>query len=603
MSSMKNAAATAASGPGSADRAAGSPRRTRKEVAVFTRDDEFLLALGPSLDDRYRSRPSDGRDEWETSLRGRRGVALVDAASIGEAADLVRRLESQCPDFSIVVFASAARSDEWKSALSRGAIARVFERESATATQFAEALESGSRAAADSADRPHAAQNVPGDAGGTGGSRSLLIAGAAIAAVLVAAGAWYALSGKTPESAPAAPVADPATASASQATPEPAAPAMPQTASVPELLSAARMAFSEQRYVEPANNNALDLYTRVLAAEPGNAEAEDGVSRVISVASTLLEAEIRSGKLDEATSLLARLRAVAPDDPMLTAYEQELASAKPRWLATRAREALGDDQVALAERLTEELAATGAERATVQELRRAIDAKRKDGEIGKAVAEARSALTPALLLDGSANGPRAKLTQLQQLDRRNPQVVAFQRDYQSALVKRGREATGTGAYDEADRYLSAAAELGGGRDLEAARKELAAAREERTRAASAPAPATNRTSAAAAASAPQQAAPAAAGPAKMPKVKRRTAPEYPVGARRDGIEGFVMVEFGLTAEGRTSDIVVRAATPPGVFDKAAMNAVKNWRFESVTPEEAARLPRSVVKLTFELGDE
>lgn len=567
---------------------------------MFTRDDEFLLALGPSLDDRYRSRPSDGRDEWESSLRGRRGVALIDAASISEAADIVRRLEGECPDFAIVVFASAARTDEWKSALSRGAIARVYERESATATQLAEALETGTRANAESADRQHAAHTSSGDASGTGGSRALLIAGAAVAAVLAAGGAWYVLSGKNSDGAPAAPT------STSTAAPTPAqeaaAPAMPQ-ASVPELLSAARMAFGEQRYVEPANNNALDLYTRVLAAEPGNAEAEDGVGRVISVASAMLEAEIRSGKLDEATSLLARLRAVAPDDPMLAAYEQEIASAKPRWLATRAREALGADQVALAERLTEELAATGAERAAVQDLRRSIDAKRKDGEIGKAVAEARSSLTPSLLLDGSANGPRAKLTQLQQLDRRNPQVAAFQRDYQSALVKRGREATGTGAYDEADRYFSAAAELGGGRELEAARKELTAAREERTRAASAPAPAASRNAASAAASAPQQAAPASAGPAKMPKVKRRSAPEYPAGARRDGIEGFVMVEFGLTAEGRTSDIVVRSATPPGVFDKAAVNAVKNWRFESVTPEEAARLPRSLVKLTFELGDE
>lgn len=570
---------------------------------MFTRDDEFLLALGPSLDDRYRSRPSDGRDEWESSLRGRRGVALLDAASISEAADIVRRLEGQCPDFAIIVFAPASRMDEWKSALSRGAIAKLFDRESATASQFAEALEAGHRTAVESADRAQSTHASSGDAGGTGGSRAPLIVGAAMAAVLVAGGAWYLLSGKSADSSPAASTSPTNAAPTSATAPEPAAPAMPEAASVPELLSAARMAFSEQRYVEPANNNALDLYTRVLAAEPDNAEAEDGVGRVISVASTMLEAEIRSGKLDEASSLLTRLRVVAPDDPMLSAYEQEIASAKPRWLATRAREALGTDQIALAERLTDELAATGAERATVQELRRSLDAKRKDGEIGKAVADARSSLAPALLLDGSANGPRAKLTQLQQLDRRNPQVVAFQRDYQSALVKRGREATGTGAYEEADRYLSAAAELGGGRELDTARKELTAAREERTRAASAPAPAANRTAASAATATPQQAAPAAAGPAKMPKAKRRSAPEYPVGARRDGIEGFVMVEFGLTAEGRTSDIVVRSATPPGVFDKAAVNAVKNWRFESVTPEEAARLPRSLVKLTFELGDE
>ena len=56
-------------------------------------------------------------------------------------------------------------------------------------------------------------------------------------------------------------------------------------------------------------------------------------------------------------------------------------------------------------------------------------------------------------------------------------------------------------------------------------------------------------------------------------------PSYPTRARERGTEGWVDLEFTVTRDGTTRDAVVRAAEPAGVFDRAALDAVKRWRYE------------------------
>ena len=79
------------------------------------------------------------------------------------------------------------------------------------------------------------------------------------------------------------------------------------------------------------------------------------------------------------------------------------------------------------------------------------------------------------------------------------------------------------------------------------------------------------------------AVPAPAEPAVLPENKlRRTAfmaPAYPARARERGTEGWVDLEFTVAKDGTTRDAVVRAAEPAGTFDRAALDAVKRWRYE------------------------
>lgn len=63
----------------------------------------------------------------------------------------------------------------------------------------------------------------------------------------------------------------------------------------------------------------------------------------------------------------------------------------------------------------------------------------------------------------------------------------------------------------------------------------------------------------------------------LPIVK--VAPQYPRRALQKGIEGHVTVEFTVTALGTVIDPRVIDANPPNVFNRAAMNAVKKFKYK------------------------
>lgn len=78
------------------------------------------------------------------------------------------------------------------------------------------------------------------------------------------------------------------------------------------------------------------------------------------------------------------------------------------------------------------------------------------------------------------------------------------------------------------------------------------------------------------------AAPAAATPAPSASTLRAIstpAPSYPPEALRAGTSGEVQVEFTVSADGSVSAARVVRATPPRVFDREAVAAVRRWRFE------------------------
>lgn len=58
----------------------------------------------------------------------------------------------------------------------------------------------------------------------------------------------------------------------------------------------------------------------------------------------------------------------------------------------------------------------------------------------------------------------------------------------------------------------------------------------------------------------------------------RIAPEYPRRALSRGIEGWVQVQFTITATGAVKDATVVAADPEGVFEEAALNSIARWRY-------------------------
>jgi periplasmic protein TonB len=76
---------------------------------------------------------------------------------------------------------------------------------------------------------------------------------------------------------------------------------------------------------------------------------------------------------------------------------------------------------------------------------------------------------------------------------------------------------------------------------------------------------------------------------------KREAPEYPKGAEKRGIEGYVQLKFNVDADGNVVSPQVVEGSPPGVFDAAAIEALTKWKYE-----KGAAASDMQVKLSFKL---
>ena len=83
----------------------------------------------------------------------------------------------------------------------------------------------------------------------------------------------------------------------------------------------------------------------------------------------------------------------------------------------------------------------------------------------------------------------------------------------------------------------------------------------------------------------------------------RVNPQYPIRAEERGIEGWVELEFTISAAGTVKDAKVTKAKPKGVFDRSALRAIKKWKYNpKVEDGVAVDRPGVTVRLTFDLED-
>ena len=80
----------------------------------------------------------------------------------------------------------------------------------------------------------------------------------------------------------------------------------------------------------------------------------------------------------------------------------------------------------------------------------------------------------------------------------------------------------------------------------------------------------------------------------------RVKPKYPARAASRHIEGWVKIEFNVSAAGTVSNARVIGASPPGIFDEAALAAIKQWKFKPKIEGGAAVVQRAVQTLKFTL---
>ena len=88
-----------------------------------------------------------------------------------------------------------------------------------------------------------------------------------------------------------------------------------------------------------------------------------------------------------------------------------------------------------------------------------------------------------------------------------------------------------------------------------------------------------------------------------PTLVRSFKPAYPPDARSKEVEGYVEIEFQIVKTGIVRDAFVVAASPPDIFDQAAINAIRKFRYS--LPREDCESVESVsnkVRFRFDFRD-
>ena len=291
----------------------------------------------------------------------------------------------------------------------------------------------------------------------------------------------------------------------------------------------------------------------------------------------LVEERIREGTLtgseDSARAYLLQLLAAAPANASTQRVARVLIAADLR----KAREAGMARNPAEQERWLNEARGAGlkpAEAAAFQREMAGARAKAAQADSERLAQLARERMRDGRLTDPAQDSASWYLTQLQTTDAGSTALADASRELSGKLLERARSAVLAGKPADAD--------LAQARRWGADPKDIAAVQ--------------------------QLQAPKARGAAIDPaslaaslKRTRSTPPDYPQNAIAQHIGGSVTLEYTVDTHGEPRDIHVVEATPPGVFDQAAINAVKRWRYAPMVVDGAAvDVPAVKTRVRFEL---
>ena len=285
-------------------------------------------------------------------------------------------------------------------------------------------------------------------------------------------------------------------------------------------------------------------------ADIGRRVDEAKVSRLAG----LVEDRIREGKLtdpdDSAKIYMAQLMAAAAASPMTQRTQHDLGTAYLR----KARDAALAKNTAEEDRWLNEARGLGMKQADILAFQRDVTnarAKAAQAENERTLQMARDRIHDGRLTDPAQDSAAYYLTQLQSSDPTNAGLADAGHELGAKLLERARTAAAAGKPVDADLALA--------RRFGADPKELAAVQQ--------------------LASAPRS--PAALDPAVLAaslKRLRAPPPDYPESAMAQHIAGSVTMTFTVDVKGEPRDIRVVEALPPGVFDHAAIAAIRRWRY-------------------------
>jgi hypothetical protein len=457
----------------------------RIDAVVIGNDDTLLIELGGVLGERYRTHTVDSPAEIPAAIRVPRWIGILDADSAPDARAAIARLETQFPHCPLVVISH--RPADWSAAVARGTAVGALARDELSGSRLLDVLSRAeSRLRADSA--PPQSDPAPNrflplaDSEPSNPARMRWAGGILLAAAL-AGMAWFVTHHRAPAQGAATMSATnpaPSDRGVHQPSDSTATPAIERPQSVLELLSAARIAFRDQKLLlprpdgEPRGDSALELYTQVISQDPGNDEAQDGIRRLFALGKTRIGSDVGSGKLDDAARLVQMFRDAGVAEDGLAALSASISSARPKWLQSRVEQSIAAGDLDGADQLLGQLTAFGADPAQITQLRHELDLRRTDAQLNTQATQMRAAIGAGNLLV-PPDDALSHFVSMRGIARTNSITLAAGRELQTALLARVSAATRAGQFDTAQRYLLAATDLGVSGALSDARYALQAA--------------------------------------------------------------------------------------------------------------------------------
>lgn len=287
---------------------------------------------------------------------------------------------------------------------------------------------------------------------------------------------------------------------------------------------------------------------------------------------------IRAGALVEPAQNNARFfiesaRAIAPNDATVRQAQRQLADR----VVTQARNAITSGNMDEADRWIQAAGDSGVGRdditALTRDAARARIAARADS-MARLSSSFNQRLTQGRLVEPASDSAKFFLAQLAQAEANHPSTQLARQALGSRMLDEARGAVTRQDFAAARRWMGEAKEVGVDDAGTAAIERDIATAQARSRAAS------------------------EIITANSLRRTRAISPEYPQRAQEAGTEGWVDLIYTVRADGTTGDLSVAGAEPAGIFEDAAMSAVRKWRYEPVVREGRAVDQRVRVRIKF-----
>lgn len=563
----------------------GRGTATARYLIAMTRDPALVHALQELADDSLTILlVEDLRRLADELMQRATAMALLDAQALGVPADAaVDAVKNQFPEVRLMVAGHAAEQNVLATRISQQKVFR-FVHKPASPQRLRLFIDAATAKNTDAGPAAAAAAEPMAAAGSAqpprGGSSPLPIIAGVAGALVLAVGGWLMMrKDEAATTAPAAAVAAPPVVS-----PE-----------LTALLERADRAFAAGSYIAADGSSAAELYRGASRLDAGSEAATKGFERSIESALAGAEKALLDGKLDQARVTAELLRLIVPDNSRLA------------FLYTQ---------------IERELARVNADATQ----RQALEAKQ--AQIRAVAAAVEERIRQGALLEPATDSAMSRFREAQAVGAGDPLVRGSRDSLIGALLTAADKELNAGRLGPARRLVDAAGTVNSSapgldimrRRVEEKAGEQAAAEAARASTAtvtagnagvqpteSTPAPAQANEPAATTQSTPQSAArtqPAADSvvAASSLRILRRADPEYPVQALEKLISGWVEMEFTVAKDGTVQNVVVVSSEPRRVFDSAALNAMRRYRFAPVLRDGQPVEQRATMRMRFAAQD-